>query len=36
MVSQFYYWQSLIIGNGYGNLLWKLLLMDNGQGKEII
>ena len=24
------------MGNGYGNLLWELLLMDNGQGKEII
>ena len=25
-----------MIGNGYENLLWKLLLMDNRQGKEII
>ena len=36
MGSWFHQVQSLIIGNGYGNLLWKLLLMDNGQGKEII
>ena len=31
-----FYVQSLMIGNGYGNLLWKLLLIDDGQGKEII
>ena len=24
------------MGNGYVNLLWKLLLMNNGQGKQII
>ena len=24
------------MGNGYVNLLWELLLIDNGQGKEII
>ena len=26
----------MIISNGYGDLLWELLVMDNGQGKEII
>ena len=24
------------MGNGYVNLLWKLLLIDNGQGKQVI
>ena len=23
------------MGNGYGNLLWILLLMDNGQSKQV-
>ena len=36
MGSWFYYVQSLIMGDGYVNLLWKLLLMGNRQGKEII
>ena len=36
MESWIYYVQSLIMGNGYVNLLWKLLLMDNGQGKQVI
>ena len=24
------------MGNGYGNLLWKLLFMNNNQGKQVI
>ena len=36
MESQYYYVQSLVIGNRYGNLLWKLLLMNNSQGKQVI
>ena len=36
MENWFYYVQSLVIGNGYVNLLWKLLLMDNRQGKQVI
>ena len=36
MESWFYYIWSLVMGNGYVNLLWKLLLMDNRQGKQVI
>ena len=36
MESWLYYVWSLIMGNGYVNLLWKLLLIDNIQGKQII
>ena len=36
MESWLYYVWSLIIGNGYENLLWKLLLINNIQNKQVI